>query len=107
MTIPKIKDIPKNVAEYVRHLLPTLKHSMTPLEMDLAVLLRNDPKLYEAVTAMIQARIAARAEVPAPDEPIRCKAMMERDRELQWLLKRLEYLYRAPLQEQTDMEQPA
>ena len=92
----------------VRELIPHLRNRLSSEEMDLAAHLRGNEKLYDALTGIIRSRIAGRAAVQEPTDPLVCKSMLSRDRELQWFLSRLELCYRAPVsQPGQDGEPPA
>lgn len=110
MTIPPgIKDIPRKVSDMVREMIPRFRHHLTEEEAALALHLRGNTVLLEALKALIQTRISGRGSIPVPIDPIVCRGMMERDRELQWLLSRLEYVHTSPVtQPEHDVrEQPA
>ena len=110
MTIPPgIKAIPQKVSDMVRELIPAWRHGLTQEERRLAVHLRGNIDLYESLRSIIRSRIAGRAAVPEPTDPLICKSMLARDRELQWLLLKLEYIYRSPVNSpaQDDGEPPA
>lgn len=86
------------VSDMVRDLFATRhRFAMTPDEMDLAVSLRGNIPLYEALTNIVQSRITGRASLPVPSDPTDCKAILDRDHELRWLLSRLEFVYRSPV----------
>ena len=70
---------------------------MTPEEAELANHLRGNTALFESLTRLLQTRIAGRANVPEPSDPLEAKSMLARDREIQWVLKELEALYHAPV----------
>ena len=111
MTIPPgFKAKTQRVTEMVMEMLPKWRHRMTQEEAALGVHLRGNAPLLEALKALIQARITGRASVPVPTDPIACKAILDRDRELQWLLWRLEFVHRSPASvpgHDEDREQPA
>jgi len=92
----------------VRGMVPSLRYRFTKEESDLAVHLRGNEALYESLRMFVESRIAGRAVVPEPTDPVQCKSMVARDRELQWLLGRLGVLYSSPVLTPTerDDEQP-
>ena len=95
------------VMKAVQDWLPQARNRMSKSEMDLAIILRGNDKLMAYLTEMINDRIAGRARVPEPSDPLVCKSMLARDRELQWLLSRLEFIYRSPVGiPGSDAEQP-
>lgn len=94
MTAPTI---PQRVSDFVRDLIPRMRYRMSAEEASLAVHLRTNESLYNSLVALITTRIAGRASVSEPTDPLLCKSMLARDRELQWLLSRLEFLRHAPI----------
>lgn len=109
MTVPpKVVAAVGRVSDMVRNLIPALRRNLSPHETALSLHLRNNAPLYEALTGLIESRISGRASLPVPSDPIICKAVLERDNELRWLLSRLEFVYRSPFaQPEDDGEQPA
>lgn len=110
MTVPRgIAAMTRRVSDMVREMIPRLRHPpMKVDEQQLGVYLRGNAPLYGALVGIINSRIAGRANVPEPSDPLICKSMMARDRELQWLLGRLEYVYQSPVQQaHEDSEPPA
>lgn len=97
----------KRVSDMIREMVPFLRNRLSKDEMQLGILLRGNTPLYESLCGIIRARIAARASVPAPSEPLVCKSMMERDRELQWLLSRLDLIYRSPMLQPDESSEPS
>lgn len=85
-------------------MVPFLRHGTTKEEDNLAVHIRGNEPLYEALTNLIRTRIEARSRVTEPSDPIQCKSIIARDRELQWLLDRLEFIYNMPSQQQEVQE---
>jgi len=91
----------------VQEWLPQVRNQMSRAEVELAPHLRGNEKLLTALTNMINDRIVGRVRVPEPSDPLVCKSMLARDRELQWLLARLEFIYRSPVDTPgSDAEQP-
>ena len=110
MTIPKaVSGAARRVSDLVREMIPQWRQRLTKDEASLAIYLRGNEDMWKALQAIIQSRITGRASVPVPSDPIVCKAMLERDRELQWLLSRLDFVYRssASQPEPDDREPPA
>ena len=106
MTTPKIG----RLRDWVVANIPLLgRFSLQPHEHDLAAHIRGNTPLHESLRTFITARINARASQPVPSEPIECRASMERDHELRWLLSRLDFIYRSPVNPaaQEDGEPPA
>ena len=101
----------RHVADMVRQAIPFMRLRLTRDELDLAAHTRGNTPLHESLTRFIRSRVSGRAAQPVPSNPIDCKAMMERDRECQWILARLDLLYRSPVSQsaaaQTDDEHPA
>ncbi len=98
MSIPKgLAEMPQRVVDMVREMMPRWRVRLTPEEERLAVHLRGNEALLKALKEMVAARIAGRANVPEPSDPLDCKSMLARDRELQWLLGKLEFVYRSPV----------
>ena len=95
------------VMRAVQEWLPQVRNQMSRVETELAPHLRGNEKLMVALTNMISERIAGRVKIPEPTDPLVCKSMLARDRELQWLLTRLEFIYRSPVDiPGSDAEQP-
>ena len=109
MTIPPgLKNAAGKVSDMVREMIPRFRHHLTDEEAALGLHLRGNAPLLEALRGLIHARIEARAQLPAPSEPLVCKSMVDRDRELQWLISRLEYVHASPVnQPEDDRERPA
>jgi hypothetical protein len=110
MTIPPgIKSIPRKVSDMVREMVPRFRQALSEEEAALGLHLRGNAALLEALTNLLRTRIEGRAQIPAPTDLLVCKAMIERDREIQWIISRLEYIHASPVAEleQSDREQPA
>lgn len=103
MSVPKTF---ARVADMVRDMIPRLRVSLSPEEGALGPHLRGNDPLMSALRNLITSRIDGRATVPEPTDPLVCKSMVARDRELQWLLSRLEYVHRSPIQAQGNGEPP-
>lgn len=102
--------MPRTVAEMVRRMVPSLRRTLTPEEHTLSVYLRGNEDMFNSLKGIIESRMKGRAGVPEPSDPVECKSMVARDRELLWLLAKLEFIYRSPIAvptEQIDDEQPA
>ena len=84
MPMPRVADIVRGM------FLSSRVPAMEPEEQDLALHLRGNDKLLASLIGVIEARIAGRAKVPEPSDPIVAKSMIARDRELQWLVSRLQ-----------------
>lgn len=93
------------VADYVRALFPALRPGFTEAEQALAMHLRGNERLYNDLTAVLRGRIEGRARVAEPTDPLMCKSMLARDREIQFVLGRLGLLYRSPVNELTDEDE--
>lgn len=109
MTIPpKMAAAVGRVSDMVRALIPAMRRNLSQHEQALSLHLRNNAPLYDALTGLIKERIGVRASMPVPSDPIQCKAILDRDSELRWLLSRLEFVYRSPFAQPADEgEQPA
>ena len=101
----------KSLREWVLSNIPGLgsRQVLLPHEQDLAVLLRGNAPLFEAIVDFLNARLASRDVQPVPTEPVDCRAIMERQHEVRWLLSRLDLIYRSPVNSAAndDGEQPA
>lgn len=107
MTIPPVVERAKEkVSDFVRGMIGLKRTSVNPLEQRLAIHIRGNVALYESLTALIQSRIDGRAGLPEPAEPLVAKSMIARDRELQWLLSRLDFVYRSPVAQAQDNDEP-
>jgi hypothetical protein len=97
------------VTDMVREMIPRFTGAkLTPEERRIAVYLRGNEDLFEALTDLIRLRIGRRGNLPAPSDPVECKAWLEMDRELRWLLGRLDAIHHSPVAEPVDQgEQPA
>lgn len=103
MTIPpNIASAPRRVADYVRDRITKWRNPLSPDEMNLAPHLRGSEALYDALTRLIESRIEGRAKLPVPSDPLVCKAMLERDNELRWLLSRLDAVYHSAVSPPAD-----
>ena len=82
---------------------------LLPHELDLAAHLRGNAPLHDALNAFLNARIIGRDTQPVPSEPIECRAIMERQNEVRWLLSRLDLIFRSPVNQaaQDESEPPA
>ena len=109
MTIPPgLKSAAGKVSDMVREMIPRFRHHLTKEEAALGLYLRGNKPLLEALSALIWTRIQGRGLLPVPTDPVICRGMMERDRELQWLLSILEYVHASPVNPPEDnREQPA
>lgn len=98
MTIPRpLAVAAQRVSDWVREALPKARFRITPNESALSVHLRANPALYDDLTKFLRSRIEGRAAVPEPNDPLVAKSMVARDREVQWILARLDFLKNAPL----------
>jgi hypothetical protein len=98
VTFPKaVTSTVRHVSDFVRELMPSLRQQMSREEIALAIHLRGNEKLKNDLINLINTRISGRAKVQEPSDPIVCKSMLARDRELQWLIIRLEFIYRSPV----------
>ena len=79
---------------------------LLPHELDLAAHLRGNTPLYEALNNFLNARIGVRDSQPVPADPIECRAVMERQHELRWLISRLDLVYRSPINSAADDGEP-
>jgi len=96
------------VADMVREAFPFFRDRLSPDEHTLAIFLRGNRELYDALVTVIKVRVEGRAKAPVPSNPIDCLASMSRDRELRWLLSRLEAIVHSPADNLAqDGEQPA
>jgi hypothetical protein len=75
-------------------------------EAELAVHLRTNDMLYEALKKLIESRIRGRATVIEPENPIECRALLARDGECRWFLNAIERARNSRSQESTS-EPPA
>ena len=109
-TPPESQSVRQRLADYVRAIFPKMRQiPLTVEEVELAAHMRGNEGLYNALTTLILSRIRGRDFKLVPTDPLECKGMMERNHELRWLLSRLEYVYRSPINEETEEtgEQPA
>jgi hypothetical protein len=90
----------------VRDMIPRMRITLSREEAELAVHLRGNDALLVALRNLMLSRIEGRAAVPEPTDPLACKSMVARDRELQWLMGRINYIHRSPAQAQVIGEQP-
>ena len=95
------------VRDIVLSMLPAMQRSMPPEEMALAPHIRGNERLYEALVALITARIRVRDTQSVPSDPIDCRGILERNYELRWLLSRLDAIYRSPVNPQAADGDPA
>ena len=100
----------QKLTDWVLETFPQMRRiPLTAEELDLAVHIRGNEGLYNALTTLIHSRIQGRDHLLVPTDPLECKSYMERNHELRWLLSRLEYVYRSPINERAEEtgEQPA
>ncbi len=96
------------VSDTLRRVLPFIRNPLTQNEQQLGVYLRGNIGLHDALVGMIQFRLDTRARVQEPPDPVACKSMVARDRELQWLKSRLDFIFQSPVHEPaSDSEPPA
>jgi hypothetical protein len=108
VTIPPfVEQAKKKVSDLVRDLGIARRTIVIQEEQRLGPHLRGQAALYDALVALIRTRIDGRAGVPEPSDPMVAKSMIARDRELQWLLSRLESVYRSPVNQPNSDEPPA
>ena len=95
------------VADMVRGLATRFRTPrLTVHEAALAVHLRGNVALYDSLTTFIRARIESRLALPEPDDPLTCKSILARTDELRWVLARLEYVHRSPINPEAESELP-
>lgn len=105
MTIPKpFRRVTDLALELLARKAPAI--TLSRGEIHLAEHLRGNEPLYQAICGILRERMAGRASVPEPTDPLVAKSMIARDREIQWLLGRLETVYKSPVNSGTDSEQP-
>ena len=105
MTVPRFAQAAtQRVSDMVRDLVPFMRNRLSADERRLGVHLRGNTDLFESISGIIQSRMGGRAKLPEPSDPLMCKSMLARDRELQWLLMRLEQVYRSPATQPGDAE---
>ena len=104
-----VRKVQQRVSDMVADFIPFMRYRLTAEESDLAVHLRGNTALLESLISVIRSKIEDRARMPEPSDPLVCKSMMARDRELQELINRLNHLSRSPLETPADDrgEQPA
>ena len=99
-----MKEAFKRVADIVREMIPRVRYTISREEADLGVHLRGNTALYNSLLALINARLRGRASVPEPTDPAACKSIVARDRELLWLLGRLEFIFTSPVNSPAEVE---
>ena len=105
--MPNLRAVPGRVADMVREMFPLKRGQMPQEEQNLAVHLRGNDLLLKDLTELIRSRIEGRDRLPVPTDPLACKGFMERNNELRWLMAKLEYLYRSPVNPEAEQgEQP-
>ena len=105
---PLLERATTRVSDMVRGLIAKKRlPTVAAEEQALAPHLRGNQALYDALVALVRTRIDARLSVAEPTDPLVAKSMIARDRELQWLLGRLESVYRSPVNPQQSDEPPA
>lgn len=92
------------LVDYVRQLTAKFRWRLNPAETELARFLRGNAPLHEALKAFLQERLKGRANVPEPSTPDECKSIVARDREVQWVINRLEFLFKSPVSTPADVE---
>jgi hypothetical protein len=110
MTIPRpIHRTAQRLADVVGRMLPYLRHGgLTREESSLGIHLRGNQALRDALVAFLKTRIEGRAQQQEPTDPLVCKSWLARDREIQWAINRLDFVFRSPVRDAADDgEQPA
>lgn len=111
MTVPKgFSATMGRVSDMVREAFPRMRPTrLTEDERVVGIYLRSNDNLLEGLRNVIESRIRSRGNLPVPSDPVVCKAILERDRELQWLISRLEFIHGSPAlqEEEQQREQPA
>ena len=109
MSVPKrIRGARDTVAGMLQEAFPKLRVSLTPEERELGIYLRGNDGLLASLRKLFESRIGRRASQPVPSDPLMCKAFMERDAELRFIMNRLEFVHISPVaQPAEDSEQPA
>ncbi len=92
----------QSLTDMVMRLVPNMRDSLSVTERALAPHLRGNADLLGGLKAIIEERIGVRNRQQVPSDPMECKVMLERDRELQWLLSRLEVVCHSPVNEEVD-----
>jgi hypothetical protein len=99
--------VTQRVTDMVREMVPKWRYRLSPQEAALGPHLRSNDALLEALTGLITERIKGRELKEVPSDPILCMASMARDKELRWVISRLEHVYNSPAaSEVQDGEQP-
>ena len=88
---------PRRVSDIVRDMIPFMRNQMSPQERNLAVHIRGNELLFQALNAVLMARLEGRARLPVPSDPIKSHTRVVADSELRWLIGRLNYLYHSPV----------
>ena len=110
MTIPKgFSAGAMKLSDMVRSMAPFLRVNLTASETQIGIYLRGNSDLFEGLKGLIESRRQGRANLPVPSNPVDCKVSMAMDRELRWLLSRLEFIHKSPAAQpaEKDSEQPA
>lgn len=104
-TVHNIKSGARRVSDMVMDGFRRVRGTMSSEEGNLAVHLRGNEPLYEALTGLIRFRIRRRENLPVPSDPLECKSVLERNNELRWLLAKLEFMYHSPANQEADGKQ--
>ena len=97
----------QRVSEMVREMVPKWHYRLTEQEAALGPHLRGNDALLEALSNLIMERILIRGKKDVPSDPVVCKESMARDREVLWILSKLDYVYNSPVSTDVDnSEQP-
>ena len=91
----------------VRDMIPRMRVVLTREESELAPYLRGNEALLKALSNLILARLDGRALAPVPSDPTECKAVMAMDRELRWVINRLEFVCHSPANPQAQNVEPS
>jgi hypothetical protein len=101
MSMPKIS----RLRDMVLSMMPQGPRPAIVLTQEEAALgphLRGNIALYEALVSVVRARLSGRESQPVPSDPLDCRAVMERNYELRWLLARLDAVYRSQVNQTAD-----
>ncbi len=93
---------PRRLTDMVRSMIPFMRSNMTVAERDLAIHLRGNEPLFNALNIVLRARLEGRANLPVPSDPIKSHTRLVADTELRWIISRISHIYHSPVLEPVD-----
>lgn len=105
MTIPPgLRSATKRVSDILRELMPQSRQVMSGDERMVATYLRGNDNLLQGLKGILESRLEGRASLPTPSDPLECMRRIAMDKELRWVLAKLEFIFRSPVSEASEID---